>query len=57
MRVSPAGRHVTQTAMMQKRLNAAEPTIVDGPSSPVTIQEEGCDVETSISEWNEWLQI
>ena len=33
-RVSPFGMHTTQTAMMMKRLKAAEPTIVDGPSSP-----------------------
>ena len=34
LRVSPSGSAVTHTAMMMKRLKAAEPTMVDGPRSP-----------------------
>mmetsp|Transcript_18923 Transcript_18923/g.66844 ORF Transcript_18923/g.66844 Transcript_18923/m.66844 type:complete len:222 (-) Transcript_18923:396-1061(-) len=33
LRTSPAGRPTTQIEMMTMRLNEAEPTIVDGPSS------------------------
>ena len=35
VRVSPAGRQTTQTAVMTIRLKAADPTIVDGPSAPL----------------------
>merc|ERR1719240_3282 len=34
LRVSPGGIATMHTAVMTIRLNAAEPTIVDGPSSP-----------------------
>ena len=34
LRTSDAGIATTQTAMITSMLNAAEPTIVDGPSSP-----------------------
>jgi len=34
LRESEAGMACTHTAMMTSKLNAAEPTIVDGPSSP-----------------------
>jgi len=33
-RVSGAGTPITQTPVIQNRLNAAEPTIVPGPRSP-----------------------
>ena len=36
MRVSPFGMPRTHTAVMTSRLNAAEPTMVDRPSSPAT---------------------
>lgn len=34
---APLGMHTTQIARIISRLNAADPTIVDGPSSPAYI--------------------
>merc|ERR1719247_1835904 len=40
IRLSPAGMATMQTAQMTSRLNAAEPTMVEGPSSPAKKPEE-----------------